>query len=301
VKSDKIKAISFFLLATMCFATLNSFIKIAALEIDPYVIVAYRCGLGVMLMGMLIYNTKEAKFVRFNRLNVIKGFIDFVSIPLWITAMAHLKIGEVVSISYITPLVAAFFAVIFLKEKMNKHKFIVLVMGIIGVLIIIQPTSQIFNPYSLLVVMACVLWGGTVIFTKKLTKIQHPFVIVFYANMFAFLISLPIIISRWIWIDAKTTMILVGIAIMAISANTLVTKAYKLTEVTNVIPFDYNRLLFSTLLGFMVFGEVIEFHTYFGAAIIFSATVYLAMIFKKEKAVEAKPLPEENTKLNQAT
>jgi drug/metabolite transporter (DMT)-like permease len=267
-KNKKFQAIFLFLLATMCFAGLNTFIKLASLQLDPYIVVAYRCGLGAMLMAMLVHNTPEAKFVMFHKLNFVKGFIDFISIPLWVLAMAHLKIGEVVSISYITPLFSTLLAVIFLKEKMNIHKTIVITLGIIGVFVIMQPTSNIFNPYSLLVLASCFLWGGTVIFTKKLTKIQHPYVIVFYSNFFALLISSPLIISKWVWIDMQSTMILVGVAVMAITANTLVTKAYRLTDVTNVIPFDYNRLLFSTLLGFIVFGEVIELHTYVGAMII---------------------------------
>lgn len=286
LRNNKIAAIFYFLLATMCFAGLNSFIKLASLQLDPYVVVAYRCGLGALMMAIMIYFSHDLKFVMFDKLNFVKGFIDFISIPLWIVAMAHLKIGEVVSISYTTPLFSAFLAVLFLKEKLNRHKIIVMILGIIGVLVILQPTSSIFNPYSLLVLASCFLWGGTVIFTKKLTKFQHPFVIVFYSNLFALLISLPIIINRWVWVDLQTTMILVGVAIMAIGANTLVAKAYKLTEVTNVIPFDYNRLLFSTALGFIIFGEVIDFHTYVGGAIIFAATVYLAFIFKYEKVTK---------------
>lgn len=285
-RKQKFKAISIFLTATMCFAVLNCFIKLASSEIGPYVIVAYRCGLGALLMFSLIRITPEAKLVRLHRFNFIKGFIDFISIPLWIIAMSHLMIGEVVSISYITPILSTFLAVIFLKEKMSIHKIIALLLGISGVLMIIKPTSAIFNPYSLFVLLACFLWAATIIFTKKLTKIQHPFVIVFYSNLTAFFIALPFSIANWVWVDVKITAILACVAVMAILSNTLVTKAYKLTDVTNVMPFDYNRLLFSTLLGFVVFGEVIDLQTYVGAAIIFGATMYLTVMFSREKKAE---------------
>lgn len=282
------RALAFMLTASFMFAALNCCIKILALEVDPFVILGYR-NLFIaapILVYLLFKKELVTNRPKLSKLNVYKGLVDFISIPMWSIAMVHLKVAEAVSISYITPIASIIFAIVLLKERPSKDKFIAIFIGVIGTYVTLVPSSGIINTYSLIVVFTSFLWASSNVMTKKLTETQDPVTIVLYTNVVSFLLVFPLFISKFTSINFDQFLMLLLLSFIAWAANFSVTKAYTMTQMTNLIPLDYTRLIFSTALGYSVFGEIVGFNTFLGTAIILFASLYLIRKVKKSKSLQ---------------
>jgi drug/metabolite transporter (DMT)-like permease len=276
------KAIALIILSSLMFACLNFFIKIASIELDPVTILGYRnLFICLFVTAYILMYERQIKLPKVNKSNILKGLADLISIPIWSIAIIHIKIGEAVAISYITPIISIILAVLIIGEKITKEKTIAVSLGLFGAYIVLFPTSGVFNYYSLFIVFSSLLWATSNVLTKKLTLKQNAYVIVLYTNLISFLIASPLFLQNCFNVNGEQLIILFALSFFAYVANLCVAKAYTLTEMTNLLPLDYTRLIFTTIIGYTLLGEVVGANTFIGTAIIMTASLYIVRKVKK--------------------
>lgn len=227
---------------------------------------------------------RETKLPKMNKSNILKGVADLISIPVWSIAIIHIKIGEAVAISYITPIISIILAVLIIGEKITKEKTIAISLGLIGAYIVLFPTSGVFNYHSLFIVFSSFLWATSNVLTKQLTAKQNPYAIVLYTNLVSFVMASPLFLQDCFNVNGEQLIILLALSFFAFVANLCVAKAYTLTEMTNLLPLDYTRLIFTTIIGYSLLGEVVGANTFIGTAIIMMASLYLVRKVQKRTA-----------------
>ena len=273
-----IRAIMCMMLAYVSFAMLNVTSKILyTANLDPFVITFYRsffCVLYSLPISILIF--KNRTNFKFAKINLYKGIIDFISIPTWVMAVSYVNISQAVGLTYITPMLTAMLAIVFLKDHFTKDKWLMMIIGMSGVYIILDPETSNFNYYSIFAIISCVLWSTGNILTKKLSDNQHPVLIVFYTNLIICILSTPIFISKFQILEPEVFMIAALMAFFACSGYLFVAYACKFTKLSNIVPFDYFRLIFATIFAYIFFDQTIELNTVVGSLIIFSSSLYLA-------------------------
>lgn len=280
--TKEFKAIALIILSSLMFACLNFFIKVASLELDPITILGYRnIFICLFATSYILTYKRQIKLPKVNKSNILKGLADLISIPIWSIAIIHLKIGEAVAISYITPIISIILAVLLIGEKITKEKTIAVSLGLIGAYVVLFPTSGVFNYYSLFIVFSSFLWATSNVLTKQLTTKQSPYVIVLYTNLISFIIASPIFLQDCLYVTGEQLIILFALSFFAYVANLCVAKAYRLTEMTNLLPLDYTRLIFTTIIGYTLLGEVVGANTFIGTAIIMTASLYLVRKVQK--------------------
>lgn len=273
------------LVALAFFALLNCIMRMLTPSFDPYVILGYRSLFTLIFAAMALpfISLKTSGYKNFNRINLLKSFSDLASIPLWLMALSHMQITQVVSIAFLTPIICAVFAAILLQDRMSSAKWVACVMGFIGACIIANPNMQGFNYYSLFVLVTCVLWASSGIMIKKLTsKQQHPLIIILFNNGLLALFTLPFLMASGKLPNREELYLMLAMGLIAFVGNLALASAYMRTQITNLLPYEYIKLIFTAIFAFMLFGEVITATTIIGSTIILVASLYIAS--RREKA-----------------
>jgi drug/metabolite transporter (DMT)-like permease len=290
--SSELQGIAIFILSCLLSALLNCVIRKVTMTFEPMLMVSYR-SLGCIAMSLpllFLLPKGQAKIGIFKKANVVKAAIDFLSLPLWAMAIAHIHISEAVSLSYLTPLFIAILAFFILKDKMETSGWLAMLIGFIGAYIVLLPDTAGFNFYSIFVLATCVLWALGGILTKSLSSQQHPIVIVLYTNIFIFLFSLPFADFRAVTLEE--IIILAALSFLACYSHLALAFAFSKTRITVLLPFDYMRLIFAAIFAFGFYGEIIKSNTIIGAVIIIAAATYITSHkYRLSKETSLKPKP----------
>jgi drug/metabolite transporter (DMT)-like permease len=267
------------IMACFCFALLNCAIRNVSYKFDPYVMASYRSLFCILLVTpFVLYVNRRQKVDKFNKLNIFKGAIDLLSLPIWTIAISNMEIAHAVAISFTTPLISAIFAIIFLKDHLSLTKWTALLIGFSGAYIAVDPSALgKLNIYAFYVLGVCVLWAAANVMTKSLaTDKQHPVYIVLYSNIVIFVLSLPFFFKSGRMLTLSETMDYVFLSGLACAGHFFLAWAYTKTKMSNLLPLDYTRLLFATMFGVTIYGELVHINTLIGTAIILACSIYIA-------------------------
>jgi drug/metabolite transporter (DMT)-like permease len=155
-------------------------------------------------------------------------------------------------------------------------------------LIILRPGMIPADLGSILVVISAALWAVTMIVIKVLSRTESSFAITAYMNLFLALFSFGP--ALWVWVTPPPEMWLwlVAIGILGTIGQLALSQALKETEPTAVLPFDFLKLVWTTILGFWVFGEMPDLLTWAGAAVVFASGFYIAWREHEERRRKAR-------------
>jgi drug/metabolite transporter (DMT)-like permease len=195
---------------------------------------------------------------------------------MFFTALSLIPVARATALSFSAPLFTAVLAVIFLGERFRIRRWMAILVGLAGTLIILRPGMIPVDLGSVLVVVAALLWGITMILIKMLSRTESSFAITAYMNIFLSLFSLGP--ALWVWVSPSPEMWgwMVAIGVLGTIAQLALSQALKETEPTAVLPFDFLKLVWAALLGMWVFGELPDLYTWIGALVVFASGFYLA-------------------------
>ena len=277
--------ISLVISSSLCYAILNSILKKIGHDIPPLVLVFYRnLFLVIILIPFLFISNKELRplFQKNNfLLNVVRGSFGFLGIYFWITAVNKLPITECVAISFTTPLFITLFAIILLKEKVSTIKWLYLLTGFFGSLIVMSPDFHTLSFHSLLVVAAAVFWAASAIVIKIFVIYHHPIPVIIFTSSVSLLLSIHSLIKNPILPNINQLLLIVISSILSALAQTLMAFAYKKTYITVVVPFDFTRLIFAAIIAYFLFNEIISTSTIIGSIMIIISASSIAFLESK--------------------
>jgi drug/metabolite transporter (DMT)-like permease len=212
-------------------------------------------------------------------------------------AIAYLPLAEVTALAFSKPLFATIGAALVLHEIVRARRWSAVALGLVGVLIVLQPGAQAISPYAGLVLLSAVLGAGAALLIKRLTATEAVATIVWYQALFATTLALPLCLLHWRMPDGIGWLLLIAIGILGTLSWLIQTRAFFLIDASAVAPFEFLRLPFAALVAYLWFAEVPSLWTWLGGALIFGASVYiaerearLARIQAIEAARNARPL-----------
>jgi S-adenosylmethionine uptake transporter len=192
----------------------------------------------------------------------------------WVLGVALLPLAEVFALEFTTPIWVALLAAVFLHERLSAHRIIVVVLGFIGVIVILRPGVDVIQPAAFVVLGAAMLFAGSVVMVKILTRRDAPLAVIFYMSVMQLPMGLIPALFDWTvpaWSDMPL-FIIVGVT--AVSAHYAMARALMVADASVIFPIDFLRLPAVAVLGYLVYAERIDLWTFIGAAIIFAANYY---------------------------
>jgi drug/metabolite transporter (DMT)-like permease len=230
---------------------------------------ALRGGDGVgHLRGVLRTTQLRRYFVR--------CLIGVVSMWMGFWSIANLPLAQAIALAYSSPIFVTIAAVLMLGETVRLRRWLAVIAGFIGVLVIVRPWSQAFSLGSLVAVAAALITAIVAIQIKQLSREDGSDTIVLWTYLFW--VPMSLLPALWVWHPpqgmAWLWLLLSGV--LGTVGQLLWTRALKLGEVSALTPISFVQLVIVTIAGWLWFGETLDRWTLAGAAIIFGATFYIA-------------------------
>jgi len=219
------------------------------------------------------YYTKRAGL---HFLRCIFGLIALVAI---FTALRNLPLATVVSISFAAPIFTTIFSIFLLNEKVGFYRWLAVIVGFIGIIVIAEPGFSSLNIYYLYPIIFCLGLSYVAIAIRQLSTSEPVWLISLYFSVAITLLSFLTIPYGWVMPNLNDLAILSLVGIFGGVANLWLSQSYKYSEVSLVTPLKYLALVFAIIFGYFIWGEVPTIKTLLGAALVIISSI---IIFRRE-------------------
>ena len=219
------------------------------------------------------YVTKRAGL---HLLRCISGLIALVAIFI---ALRKLPLATVVSISFAAPIFTTIFSIFFLSEKVGIYRWLAVLIGFLGIIIIAEPGLKDLNIYYIYPIIFCLGMAYVAISIRQLSKTEPVWLISLYFSIAITIISLTTIPSGWVVPSLEDLIILSLLGIFGGVANLWLSQSYKFSEVSLVTPLKYLALVFAIIFGYFIWDEIPTLKTILGAFLVILSSV---IIFRRE-------------------
>lgn len=265
------------ILAGASFAAMTVVIRHQTTDMNPFQVAFFRNLFGLMFIlpwlwraGLTGLKTKRLG------LHGFRAMVGLVAMSCWFIAVSMMPVAEATALSFTAPLFATIGAALFLGETVRARRWLATTVGFIGVLVILRPGQMEFGLPAVLALVGAAFMSMAALTVKTLSRTEKASAIVLYMGLIMTPLSLvpalyfwtPPVPMDWLWF--------VALGLFATIGQVSMVRAFASSEISAVLPFDFFRLIFVAVLGFLIFGEQPDRWTWAGAAIIFAATLYTA-------------------------
>ena len=241
----------------------------------------FRGFFGIVFYFFVIPRQRFHNFYQTHRpglhaLRCISGLIALVAIFI---ALRKLPLATVVSISFAAPIFTTIFSIFLLSEKVGVYRWLAVLIGFIGIMIITEPGISELNIYYIFPVIFCLGLSYVAITIRQLSSTEPVWLISFYFSLSITLLSFLTIPQGWVMPNFDDFILLSLIGIFGGVANLWLSQSYKHSEVSLVTPLKYLALVFAIIFGYFIWNEIPTIKTLAGAFLVIISTL---IIFRRE-------------------
>jgi drug/metabolite transporter (DMT)-like permease len=280
--------------ATLCFTTMHAGVRhlTAVGDLHPFEAAFFRNFFGLLALLPWFMRVRLAA-LRTQKLGLhaLRASLQVVGMLCFFMALKLSPLAEVSALSFTAPLFASLGATLFLGEVMRLRRWSALMLGFVGALVIIRPGFEALSLGTSLVILSSVVWSGAMLVIKTLARTDSSVTITAY--MALFLTPLSLLPALFVWRAPSLAELLVLAAVGAVAnlGHLAMAQSFKEAEVTVVLPFDFTRLIWASVFGYLLFAEVPDLWTWAGGVVIFASTTYIAVRESRLKRVTGGAAP----------
>jgi drug/metabolite transporter (DMT)-like permease len=209
-------------------------------------------------------------------LHLMRGAALVGSSLFFISGLRYLPIAEASATGFVAPLFVTALSIFFLSEKVGLRRWLATAVGLMGVLIILRPGTSAFHAAAFFPLVSAAAWACTLILTRMMSGREHVLTTMTYSSIAGLCILSVLVPFVWVaptWHDIAFG-VFIGVASTA--GQWIVVLAFRYADASVLAPFSYTQLLWVSILGFLVFGEVPDVWTVTGAVFIVGSGLYTA-------------------------
>lgn len=264
------------ILASAVYSFQALIVKTLGLRLDPFEVAFFRCLFGLVAVLPFIVGTRGMTISGNPWMHVLRSVVGVSGMFCGFYAVTHLPLATATAISFTKPLFLIVLAVLFLGEVVRWRRWTATAVGFLGVLFVARPGSEAFSFAMGIALFGSFLIADVSVLVKKLAATDRNVTILFYFGVITTLVSA--VPAFFVW---KTPLgiewpLLVLVGATAAFGQYCMLRSLRIAEATAVTPFDYTRLLFAGIFGYVFFAEVPDGWTLLGCAILIASTLYIA-------------------------
>ncbi|WP_417518915.1 DMT family transporter [Minwuia sp.] len=280
--------IGFMLLAvTVMFPTMNASVKYLAAEGYPYGQIVWARYFGHLVFMIVAFMPMHGWGLFRTEKPVsqgIRSFLLFACTALYFYAIQFVDLTVAASISFTSPILVTALSVPFLGEKVGFRRWMAVIVGFAGAMIIIRPGGTAFHWAILLIVANTVSYAFYQLLTRKLASNDNPettitLTAVFGAIVSSFFLIYGVEMPR----NGLHWLMFIGLGALGGFGHYMVVKAFQYTEASVVAPFSYGQLVGATFFSFVLFDTFPDKWVWIGAAIVVASGLYIASREQKRR------------------
>ena len=244
-------------------------------------VIFFRGFFGVVLYFLIMPRDRIKNFYYTKRpgLHFLRCFFGLIALLAIFTALRNLPLATVVSISFAAPIFTTILSIFLLSEKVGFFRWLAVIVGFVGIIIITEPGFTSLNIYFIYPVIFCLGMSYVAITIRQLSTSEPVWLISLYFSATITLASFFTIPYGWIMPDIQDLILLMSIGILGGAANLWLSQSYKFSEVSLVTPLKYLALVFAIIFGYLIWNEVPSIKTLIGAFLVITSSI---IIFRRE-------------------
>jgi drug/metabolite transporter (DMT)-like permease len=285
--SRTVQAALLMLCASASISVLWAVLRYGAETMHPVYMVFWRSLIGAMVLLPLFARQGGFSSLRTKRLplHFLRSASGLAAMSGIFYSIAHIPLAQAMAINYSAPLFATLGAVIVLGETLHRRRMTAVAIGFVGMLVVVRPGFDQIDLGILAALGGAVGMASALLCVKKLSSTESTMTIIFYGNMLCLPIAFGLALQYWQPMTWHNFGILAAVGVISTISQSFLTRSLALADAGAVLPMDFMRLVFVTLLGVMLFGETPHPITWVGAAVILCSTVYIARREARLKAM----------------
>lgn len=265
-------------LTTLMFASLDTCAKWLVLSLPVLQVVWMRFFTHVIITSLIFAPKMGWSILRLVniKLQVLRGLMLVAMTALNFVALQYLQLAETGAIQFSVPILIAVLSSWWLKEKLNIARWIAIWVGFAGVLVIIRPGSHAFHPAIFLSVINALLYAGFNMLTRRLAASENPVATQLMSAIVSSVVLAPIALMQWQTPqDLLTWCIILLTGLCGGLGHVFAATAHRYASAAFLGPFLYQQILYMTLGGWVVFGQVPDHAVAVGAVIVVASGMFL--------------------------
>ncbi len=270
--------IAYMVVAVTLFSAMDAMAKWLIASYPLLQIIFVRSVVALIPLSIYLYwlvGTASALRTRHPMKHVVRSVVGLVALGCFFYALQGMPLANVVAIGFAAPLFITALSVPLLDEPVGVRRWSAVLVGFAGVLIIVQPRGEGFNQFALVALCGTFFFALLVILLRKMSRTESSAAIVFYFMVIS--IVLTGFAMPWYWVQPQggDWLIFIALGIVGGLAQICMTNAFRHGEAVVVAPFDYLSILWATLIGYWVWGELPNSWVWLGVVIVMASGLYI--------------------------
>ncbi len=276
--SPNLRGILWVALSGLVFALLNVFTLIPAQHLNPYVMSFLRYLFGAMFLIPVVMRLGLYRSLHTRRagLHVARGAIHTAGMMLWFVALPLTTLAEITALGFTGPIFVTIGAALFLREDVRLRRWLAVIVGFIGAMIIIRPGFSTIHLGVICILLSTPIFSASNLISKGLARTDSANTIVIWQNIVIVACAAPFAI--WFWETPAWSDLLWFLAagLCGTLGHICQQRGYQLADITLLQPIGFLSLIWNTLLGYFLFFQQPDVWTFVGAAVIFGSALYIS-------------------------
>ena len=313
--NSNLKGIGFLLLAMLIGSLQAVAVKWIGGNYSVLEIVTFRSlvALPITLLFFRLEGKKGLPTTNHLKLQIVRGLFLFLSYTTFMMGLAALPLADIESIRFSGPMMITILSVVMLGEKVELRRWLALIIGFAGILLIVRPGSANFNEGTIFVLISVLFYALTVILTRKMNATDSSATMAYFSS-WVYLVatfifspltaavgeipnahpSIAFLFHAWTIPTLLDLFIMSGLGLIWASWAYFATRAYSTAQASVIAPFEYASLPINMMWGFLIWHEVPTWMTLAGAALTLLSGLY---IFYHEQKTTQNPIVIDNAAL----
>ena len=300
MKKNKLISVALLAIGATLFGSfMGAGVKFLSDDLHPITICFYRCLMGLIIITPFVAkNNFQALQTDNMRLQIFRALINIISMICWFSAIGMMHFEKATALGFTTPLFTTVLAVLILGEVIRFHRTAALLLGFVGILIIIRPGYMPFEFGTILMLVASLSFSFVLIFVKKLSATDSSLTIIFYHLLYMTPAFFILSLFYWENINLNQLIIFSLMGASGLLSHWCLAQAFKMSDTTFVMPLQFTKLIWASLIGLFIFAEQPDIWTWVGGVIIFISVVYITYREAFKKKGTSKPIQVDRATIN---
>lgn len=293
MKQDTTKGVALLLAAMAVLPFLDVCAKFLGEQGMPIVeIVWARMAFGLLFTApaLLLKEGAAALVPRRIPLHIFRSILLMVSTFAFFLALTYQGIAETLAVFFVQPLVVTMLSPVLLGERVGINRWLAVLVGFIGTLIIIRPGIVAINPGSLLALSAGTSLACYMLLTRRIAGRDSAIATTYYTTLMGTLIATAAVTFVWQTPTASQWLLMILLAAIAAAGHYLIVRAYDYAEASLLAPLAYTEMIVAVIVGWVFFGDFPDGWTFVGVAILIASAIYIS---NRERLANASQLGRE--------
>ncbi len=247
-------------------------VRVISRELNPFAIAFFRSAFGLLFISPWVFQRRTTIFqTNYVWLHAVRAVLKILALVTFFYAVSRANLAQVTAINFTSPIFVTIGAVLLLNEQLNFTRMVAVALGFVGVLLIVRPTAESFDPFLLYALLGALFTAAIQLVLKAMSGRDSTDTLVAWNLILMVPLALMPALYYWTTPSLPTLGLLAVQGALGAIGMTAITKAVSLADVSAIVPFDFLRLPLVALGASYCFAQSVDVATWIGAAVIFGA------------------------------